>query len=1489
MQFSRHSLPSIRSKLYILVLACVLPILVGYMALARDAAIRERAHVAEDAQTVAQVLAAAVDRDLDAGETAARVLANSALLARGDLEGFHVVARQLLRPEFPAQAVVLSSRDGTQLANTRYPYGAPLPPSGNPQDIERVFASGDAIASGLYRTDADQSFVLSVDVPVWKDGKVNYVLSVQLRPRRLAELLDSQRLPDSWVAEIYEKRHLMVSRSADPGANLGAPMAPALAAEVTRHEAGIVPLNQSDETAGYAAFARSPKHDWVVAIRFPREAARELLGHSLATTMVAIAALLALSLGLAWALGGAIARAVQGLAAPAESLGRGEPLALPPPEIREVDTVARALHRLDTELQEYRTRHGALVAARTTELERSKAQLEIVYATAPVGLCFMDTDMRIVMINDYLARVNARPAHEHIGHTLTELLGEVGHAFETGYRRVLENGRPVVEQEATGEVPATPGVLRHWISSYYPVFGPDRQLVGVNAVVLDITERKQQEQRNRDNEEMFRALFEASGDAHVLVAYAAGFVSANQAAADLFGYASVDELLDESPASTAPPLQLDGRNSEEAALEYMRRTLTEGRVQFEWLHKRADGSVFHADVLLNRVDIGGVGMMQGTIRDISARVAAETALRATGARLAQRERFLRTVTDNLPALVGYWDAEVRCQFANRPYLEWLGRSEEDTLGRRAEEILDAAQIEQVRPYLDGVLAGEPQAFERELAKPGGTFIHAWSNFIPDIDETGQVRGFYMLDADVTELKRTQSQLVEALEQAEQASRAKGEFLANMSHELRTPMNAIVGLARLLEEGQLGRRERGYVARMKTAAHSLLGMLSDLLDFSRIEAGRLTLERTAFRVDEVLASIAVLTASNAWAKGVEPVFVVEPASPPALLGDPMRLQQVLLNLVGNAVKFTEHGEIVLSIQVRERGAGTVTLAFSVRDTGIGIAPEQQARIFEVFSQADSSTSRKYGGAGLGLSIVRRLVELAGGALSVTSAPGAGAEFRFELPFAVVDEEPAAPPTGRRALAVLVADDNDSARAALVAACASFGWTVDSVPSGAAALERLRSGQQYNLAFLDSVMDDVDGVTVLSSARAGGLAALPRFCLLAADPDADRLAELAGQLHADAVLAKPFTMTTLRIAIERMVDGGQHPEPARSAPLSARLQGMRVLVVEDNPINQEVASLILTHAGATVDIADNGQIAVSMLSERPVYDAILMDLQMPVMNGYEAAAAIRAAGLTIPIFAMTANALDEDRQRSFAAGMQAHLAKPIDVDQLVAALEQIAVPHAAAMAELAPAPPLAMPVPGQLDGIDLKATLPRFAGSFERFVAVFTRFAAGYPATVAELRTLVDAGDRQGAQQVAHRLRGVAGNLGADAVARGAHELELALRGADQATVVLRVADVVHALEDMARTAAELEGTGAAPLLDAGANGCAVALNESLARLLQLLQNNNMKAIAQFDAVRPALGALASPDAVAALAESVGSLRFEQAARQVEDLMQRRAEP
>jgi PAS domain S-box-containing protein len=1447
--FRRTSLPSIRSKLFTLVLASILPLLLAYIAFVRDAGQREARHVARDAATVTRALAAALDRELESAETAARVAAAWPTLSPGTLGEFHAQARQLvLRPEFPASGFVLSGPDGNPLLDTRHAFGGRLPATQNRDSIDAVAHRGDARISSLYRPEPGQAFVFSADVPVWRGGRVAYVLSSQVRTRQIADLLGAQQLPPNWVAEVFDGRGMVVARNVDGALYVGTPMNGVLASSAAAKPEGLVDLpGDGGGQRVHAAWMRSDRHGWLVAVSYPDDAARDLLGDTLPATVAASSVLLGLGLLLAWIIGGAIARSVQGLVRPAAALGRGEPMGSMPPAIRETAVVAAALREVETELLRYRSQLEARVADRTAELERMHARVGTVYATAPVGLCFVDRDLRFVMINDCLAAINAVPAPAHLGRTLPELLGETGVAFEAPYRRVLETGRALRDLEVAGEVPAEPGVTRYWLSSYYPVFGPGHEVVGINAVVIDITDRKMLEQQNRDNEEMFRVLFEGSGDAQALLAYNAHFVSANPAAATLFG-CSVEELLMLSPASASPEFQPNGRRSEDMASEFMRRALDEGGVQFEWVHQRRDGSNFHADIRLSRVDIGGRGMMQVTIRDITERVAADAALRASGAQLRQRERFIRTVTDNLPALVSYWDADDRLRFANRPGLAWLGVDDDAAaLGRHARELIAADVLAQLGPHIRGVLAGTPQNFETELRNAEGAPVHVWGSYLPDIDKAGKVRGFYALHADVSQLKLTEGRLVQALREAEQASRAKSGFLGNMSHEIRTPMNAIMGLARLLEEAPLGRRERAHVAHIRRASSSLLGILNDLLDYAKTEAGQLVLETVPLQLDATLQGIAVLNAPNAWAKGIETVFAVAPDVPRLLRGDPTRLEQVLLNLVGNAVKFTESGEIVLSVELAARSPGRVRLRFAVRDTGIGIAALDQARLFEPFSQGDSSTGRKYGGVGLGLSIARRLVALMGGSLGVESRPGIGSTFHFEADFGELEQPDAV--AGGAPLRVLVADDNASAAAALRAALHARGWETACAAHGGAVRELL-AGAAFDLAFVDAAMPGL------------AAAALPPTVLMVEDAHAE--GPVLPTAPRIALLGKPFTRMALDAALDEL-RGAPTPAPPARAPLKGALAGLSVLVVEDNVINQEVATYVLAHAGARVAVAPNGRAALDLLAAPgAACDAVLMDLQMPVMDGYAACEAIRAMGLhALPVIAMSANALDEDRRRSFEAGMDDHLSKPIDVDELVATLARLTGRAGAAASAVGGA---AAP---ELPGIDLRAALPRFGGSLDAFGAVFNRFAAGVGASVDALRGQLDAGERQDALVGAHRLRGVAANLGATALASQAFDLEAALRAGDDAGAAQALALLESSLAPLQAAARELAPAplaAPAPQLDRAA----------LAAFLDLLQNNNMKALAAHAALAPGLALQLGAGAARALAEAVATLRFEHAA-------------
>jgi signal transduction histidine kinase/CheY-like chemotaxis protein len=775
-----------------------------------------------------------------------------------------------------------------------------------------------------------------------------------------------------------------------------------------------------------------------------------------------------------------------------------------------------------------------------------------------------------------------------------------------------------------------------------------------------------------------------------------------------------------------------------------------------------------------------------------------------------------------------------------------------------------------------------------------------------------VRGFFVLVSDVTELKETELHLQElndelklARDRAEAASRAKSEFLANMSHEIRTPMNAIIGLARLLQEAQLAQRERGYLDKIQVATQSLLGLVNDVLEFSRVEAGQLQLEHAPFQLQHILDSISVLLSGSAADKGIELIYDIDPQLPTDLAGDPMRLQQVLLNLLSNAIKFTAAGEVVLSVRA---GAGSATDAcpvnrallveFSVRDTGIGIPADQQAHIFDAFSQADSSTSRKFGGVGLGLAICRQLADMMGGTVDVHSAPGQGAEFLFTCPLECT-APPKLPqvPAAADGLAVLIADDNASVRAALLAICGWLGWQADAAADTAAARQLLGRGRDnghpYELLLLDRDLPGAPAAGLLAEIggdlRPGAI--MPPVLLMVSEHDATLEAHRAAGLGATGILAKPVSPHRLLERVRALLAGDHGDGSAASvqpSPLHGRLAGMRILLVEDNEINQEVAQYILLHAGATVELVSNGQLAVdALLRDASRYDLVLMDVQMPVLNGYDATEAIRAARITLPVVAMTANVMEEDRHRAAQAGMNAHVAKPVDVEQLIAILRTLA-PHAVApdtqaapVAAEAPAAAALYALPDDLPGIDLDTALTRMGGNYDALAALLKRFERTHGDTVLEVRAAIGAGQRQPAAQALHRLRGVAANLGANEVARLTAGAEAALHGNHPDLALHTVLDQLQqALETViggARTINVTEET--IPT----SNTSPDLLAQKLAELLSLLQNNNLKALEYFRALRPAL---AEMEHAAALAEAVDSLNFDAAGQLVQAMMQRK---
>jgi signal transduction histidine kinase/CheY-like chemotaxis protein/HPt (histidine-containing phosphotransfer) domain-containing protein len=630
------------------------------------------------------------------------------------------------------------------------------------------------------------------------------------------------------------------------------------------------------------------------------------------------------------------------------------------------------------------------------------------------------------------------------------------------------------------------------------------------------------------------------------------------------------------------------------------------------------------------------------------------------------------------------------------------------------------------------------------------------------------------------------QLAIARDSAEAATRAKSEFLANMSHEIRTPMNAIIGFSTLGTRLDLPPKPLDYFRKIALSGQSLLGIINDILDFSKIEAGRMELELTTFSISELLSRVESLFAAKAAEKGLELVVSLSADVPARISGDPLRLGQVLINLTGNALKFTERGEIHLRVETESHQDDRVRLRFSVTDSGIGITAAQRERLFEPFAQADASTTRRFGGTGLGLSISTKLVELMGSNLELESESGQGSRFSFSATFTCDDYTnralPRAPETLRH-LRVLVVDDNAVARQTLAEAVAGFGLAVESATSAAEAFDRLRaateSGNAFDLVLMDWQMPEIDGLE--ASRRILFDDALPNVStiIMVTAFSRDDVVREAERIGLAAVLYKPVEPVLLLEAIANAfgipssADGGKR----HAAPVSRRLAGARVLLVEDNAINQQVAQEILATAGIALDIASSGAEAIAK-ANRSDYDAVLMDVHMPGMDGYTATHRIRenARNQTLPIIAMTAHAVHGYREECLAAGMNDFITKPVDPDHLLRMLgewieprttpnhaEETAVPHVA--------PAAGVTLQSQL--FDVAGALKRLAGNnklYQRLLADFTRDFAAFDRKIA---SAVDSRDWPALEFLSHTLRGVAANLSAVDLAAAAGDVESAI--------------------------------------------------------------------------------------------------------------------
>jgi len=928
--------------------------------------------------------------------------------------------------------------------------------------------------------------------------------------------------------------------------------------------------------------------------------------------------------------------------------------------------------------------------------------------------------------------------------------------------------------------------------------------------------------------------------------------------------------------------------------------------------RRKNGTTLPAEISFT--DMGG-GLRAATLIDASVRD-------AVGRSLRESKEELQRIIDHMPAMVSYWDCDLRSRFGNKAYWDWFGLSPEEMRSKHIRDIIGAERFQAILPYINGALAGKVQMFERHMPDRAGQMTYLLSSYVPDIKD-GTVEGFYLLvsdissvraaeeararaeaqlqgviDAatefaiiatdlsgkitlfsrgaerllgyraeeviglqlpetihvgtevavrgvelsalygrpvegldvfvhqvrqggfearewqyqrkgghtfpvhlvmsgirdldgeligflgvarDITEQKAFQQSLASARDAAESSSRSKSEFVANMSHEIRTPMNAVLGITHLLGQTSLSSAQHKYVDMIRASGESLLVILNDILDFSKIEAGKIEIEHKPFVLEDILKLIGSVMTISVGDKDLELVIGVSPDVPPDLVGDRLRLQQVLTNLVGNAIKFTAGGEVVLSITLHERRQSQLLLRFEVRDTGIGISPEEQRKLFSAFVQADSSTTRRFGGTGLGLVICKQLVELMGGEIGLQSEPGKGSRFWFTLPFAEVAGAALTELPAMRDLHVLLADDNPTSPGFLSELMGSWGWQVDCVSEKEKIMQRRGGGRPYDLLLLDWHMLEPNGIASLKALKAGTAAT---HMVVIGNARASRtLQAVALENGLDAVLTKPVTSSSLYDTIHEAFALGAHCQYPAAAPAvpaadDIRLDALRILLVEDNPLNQFVGRSMLEGAGASVHIAGNGLEAVDILRARHHdFDIVLMDVQMPVMDGYQATAKIRhELNSSLPVIAMSAGVMAAERDKCLAAGMNDFIAKPIDVRQMLSVILSSTggSSHKTAVSE--------PEKPARVIDIDaLLGSYPKDPRLLKRFYQLLGDLRNEWPAMLATCRAAWQQGDAPAAMALLHKTRGSAGTLGADILAELTLTIEDAMREARQGEV------------------------------------------------------------------------------------------------------------